>query len=744
MTELQEAFWSVLINGEEPAQIVLLLRRQDGRLLARREELERWRLRLPDAVTVSHGGELFYSLDAMRGLSYRADESTQTVIVEAAPELFSATVLAGVTRGFAVPAPAPPGGFLNYDFLVDRERRQTHTSALVELGASNRLGVGTTSFLASDTPESGRRSVRLDSTWTSDQPERLASLRIGDSISGAGNWSRSVRFGGVQWARNFATQPGLITFPLPGVSGEAVLPSTVELYINDALRLRRDVPTGPFSIPDLPVVTGQGNARLVVRDLLGREQVIVRPYYASAVLLQHGLSDYSYEMGVIRNNFGIASSDYGRFAAVGTHRLGVTDRFTVEAHGELLRDQQTAGLSGAWLWRDVGVVTNSLAGSRSVGGSGELAAIRFERQARSISVGGNIQFASEHFQQLGLLPGQQAPRLLSNVFASLGANAWGSFGLTYTHQSYRDRENVRLASASYGVTVGKLGFLGISVLRVLTGEGKTIIGANFTRALDERTSASFGTTSQPGSRQAQLEVQRNLPAGNGLGYRLLAGAGDTTRAEAALSAQSDIGTYSVEAARSQGQSGFRASASGGVAVLGGDVFLSRRINESFAVVQVADYPNVRIYADNQLVARTGAAGTALLPQMRPYQENAIRIEQADLPLDAQVDAVKVDAVPYFRSGIVIPFQVKRSRGALIMIVLDDGEPLPAGAVAQIVGTNEEFPVAFRGEVYLTGLAANNRLQVRWKGQQCEFALPFPDTSEPVPSLGSYSCAGMKR
>ena len=320
MTELQEAFWSVLINGEEPAQIVLLLRRQDGRLLARREELERWRLRLPDAVTVSHGGELFYSLDAMRGLSYRADESTQTVIVEAAPELFSATVLAGVTRGFAVPAPAPPGGFLNYDFFVDRERRQTHTSALVELGASNRLGVGTTSFLASDTPESGRRSVRLDSTWTSDQPERLASLRIGDSISGAGNWSRSVRFGGVQWARNFATQPGLITFPLPGVSGEAVLPSTVELYINDALRLRRDVPTGPFSIPDLPVVTGQGNARLVVRDLLGREQVIVRPYYASAVLLQHGLSDYSYEMGVIRNNFGIASSDYGRFAAVGTSR----------------------------------------------------------------------------------------------------------------------------------------------------------------------------------------------------------------------------------------------------------------------------------------------------------------------------------------------------------------------------------------------------------------------------------------
>ena len=63
----------------------------------------------------------------------------------------------------------------------------------------------------------------------------------------------------------------------------------------------------------------------------------------------------------------------------------------------------------------------------------------------------------------------------------------------------------------------------------------------------------------------------------------------------------------------------------------------------------------------------------------------VRIEQADLPFDAQIDAVQLDAVPYFRSGLLLRFPVKRSRGALLTVVLENGEPLPAGAQAQIIG-----------------------------------------------------------
>ena len=119
----------------------------------------------------------------------------------------------------------------------------------------------------------------LESTWTRDKPMQLTRLRFGDAISGASSWGGAVRFGGVQWATDFSLQPGFVTSPRPGISGEAALPSTVELYVDNLLRMRREVPSGPFSIQDLPVINGQGDARLVVRDILGREQVITQPFF---------------------------------------------------------------------------------------------------------------------------------------------------------------------------------------------------------------------------------------------------------------------------------------------------------------------------------------------------------------------------------------------------------------------------------------------------------------------------------
>ena len=738
--DYEELLLAVQINRQASPDTALLLRAADGRLLVARTDLERWRLRVPDAAPVQRLDETFYPLDTLRGLSYRMDESTMTLALEAGAGLFEGTALRGAAVGLVEPAPAPPGGFFNYDVFVDHEQGDTGASGLFELGAFGRYGVGVSSFLARD---EGANLVRLDTTWTLDRPAQLASLRIGDAISAAPSFGGGVRFGGVQWATNFATQPTFITFPLPGLSGEAALPSTIDLYVNDALRLRREVPAGPFSIQDLPIVSGQGEARLVVRDLLGREQVITQPFYASPRLLQQGLTDYSYELGFVRENYGLISNDYGRFMAVGTHRRGVTDRFTSEIHAELLREQQTLGLGGVMLWPGLGVVSAAIAGSSSDRGTGATITLGFEHQARSVSFGANTQLATEEFVQLGLQPDQLAPRQRSQAFFSVATQRHGSFAINYTHQDFRDddREDVELVGASYGVTLGRLGFLSVSAIGFLSGDEDTAIELNFTRQLGERTSASASV--QPQRDEGLLQVQRYLPPGSGYGYRLQEGLGDSQRRLASVSAQNDVGTYLLEASQAAGETGIRGSVSGGVALVAGDVFLSRRINESFAVVEVADYPGVRIYADNQVAARTDDRGIALLPRLRPYQNNPVRIETADLPLDAQIDTVEMNAIPYFRSGLVLAFPIKRSLGALIAVVLENGQPLPAGATARIAGGSDEFPSGERGEIYLTGLAAANRLQVSWRGQSCEFTVLFPATDDPLPHLGNHTCTGVK-
>ncbi len=64
---------------------------------------------------------------------------------------------------------------------------------------------------------------------------------------------------------------------------------------------------------------------------------------------------------------------------------------------------------------------------------------------------------------------------------------------------------------------------------------------------------------------------------------------------------------------------------------------------------------MRVYHENQLIGRTDERGYLLLPGLRPYDANLIRVEQADLPLDVPIDAMEVDAIPRFRSGMLLDF-----------------------------------------------------------------------------------------
>jgi outer membrane usher protein len=735
-----EVLLDVFINQQRKDTVLLL--RNDGRLFAGAEDLRRWRVRLPNANPLTFYGENFYALDALAGLTYRLDDFTQTLAVQVPPSLFDATRLTGKGTSFSAPTTASLGGFLNYDVYANHAQGLTSTDGLLELGGFGSLGTAQTRILALDL-NGQARAIRLDTTWTRDQPMQLDSLRFGDAISGASSWGGAVRFGGVQWATNFSVQPGFVTFPLPVISGEAALPSTVDLYVDSALRMRRKVPSGPFSIEDLPVPSGQGDARLVVRDILGREQIITQPFDTTSRLLKQGLHDYSYEVGFVRRNFGIDSNNYGRFVAVGTHRLGLTEQFTGEVHGEMLGNQQTLGLGGVLMLPATGVLSGSLAASHSDKGVGGLLGLGFRRQSRSFSFGVTTQLASQRFVKLGMQPEELAPRQISQAFVNLATTDYGAFSARYTQQAFRDREDNAIVSGSYSREVGSLGNLRMSVMRFLSGDAKTLFSLNFSMLLGKRTSANISTSAKPGREQAQLQLGRSLPAGSGMGYRLVAGVGDSDVRRAELNLQNQVGSYVLGVAQSSGQTAFRGSASGGVAFLGGSAFLSRRISDSFAVVKVPDYSDVAIYVDNQLVAQSDANGSALLPRLRAYQINTVRIEQADLPLDAKIDTLQLDAVPYFRSGLLLKFPVKRSRGALLTVVLENGEPLPAGSLAQIIGDkveqNEVFPAGMGGELYLTGLAASNRLRVTWLDQSCEFVLPFPESTEPLPYLGSYTC-----
>jgi outer membrane usher protein len=737
--DVRETLLEVWINGRSTGDTVLLLKR-NGKVFAEQHDLKRWRLRYSVHRAFDYRGRSYIPLDAVEGLSYTIVPKTMRLLIDAQPEAFVPSRI-GTRNVLTEVTPSQPGGFFNYDLLYQNEAFGSGLNGLGEVGVFGNGGLLLGSFVYRSWDKA--EVVRLDTAYRYDWPTELRTLTLGDGISrGASLWGGAVRFGGIQWGKNFRLQPTFVTTPLLSFEGEAALPSTVDLYINNTLQMQSEVPPGPFTIDHTPIMIGQGKAEIVVTDLLGREQVITGAFYATPQLLGAGLKDYTLQAGFIRQNFGVASNDYGPFFASGIYRQGITDTFTAELNGEYTERGGNLGGAGAWLWQRVGVVSMAAAMSHRDGRAGATGVIGFDHTQSGMNFGGTVRSSTEDFVQLGLL--RPPARLEEHYYAGYGVQKLGSFSLDYIHRDYRDRNDVAIAGAGYHRTWKEIGTLGVSFYRTLQPRTENAFSVYFTTALGEHRSGSVGYSEDAGGSRETVRVSRNLPPGPGYGYSLAADFGTYERLEALLEWQTDYGTYRAGASHTKETDSFRASANGGIAVTDGEWFLSRRIDQSFAVVDTGALTGVGILKDNQPVGTTDAGGKLLVPNLRAYEKNPIGIEERDLPLDAVLPSLTQKVVPAYRSGVVVSFPLERTRRALLNVVLEDGTPIPPGASVQVEGQKAHFPVGRDGRLYLEGLQEHNRIRAVWDGRICEFTLDYPEGNDPMPTLGTFVCKGAKR
>jgi outer membrane usher protein len=732
----------VKINGQDTHQVAFFLHAADGRLFATQYDLQKWHFRLAGKPALHSHGQLYYSLSDFPDTTFHVNPQKLSVSINSSPSNFTPEKL-NFSRTDLINPPKPnPGGFFNYDTSAQKingTSGESQAGGLFEAGFFNRYGVGTNDFLVQHINDT-TQTVRLNTTWTDDDPAKMRSLRVGDSYSQPGMWGQSVGFGGLQFATNFSTQPSFVTFPLPSTTGEAVVPSSVNLFVNNALVANKNVTAGPFAINNIPVVTGYGRLNVVTTDLLGRQQILSVPYYASTILLKPGLHDYSYEAGFIRNNFGTDSNDYGRFMMAGTDSVGITEHLTGQWHAEALTNQQTAGVGANYLLSTIGVFNAGVAASHDSDGAGGLGLIGFQRQAwNRINFGVNAQATTRQFMEIGIQPGQFAPSLQSQAFMGVPLPQGASLGMSYTLQNNREQANASLLNLNYSRTFFKSWNFNVSGMTNVGGENSKGVFVSISRMVANNTDINTGINAQQSqSTQEYVQLNRALPFGTGYGYNLSAASGNPDNYQGSLSAQNTVGTYTVAAAHQDDSTGYRAEASGGAVYLGGDAYLTRQVTNSFGVVQVG-YPNVKVYEFNQLIARTDKHGNVLLPYLMPYQNNNIRIEPNDLPLNTQIDATQIDAVPYYRSGVLVHFPVQTIHAANLKINLPSGKPIPPGALVTVNGNALQFPVGTEGRLYVTNLSQQNTLLVRWDDQQCKVHVSYPTTSDPLPNLGSFTC-----
>lgn len=735
--KLTELLVAVHINHQTLDKVALILKNQEGQIFIRVRDIAYWRLATSTLVPFVYKEERYYRLGALPGITYQLDMAKMMLNISSPANLFKKTEIALPKAELNIQRPDKLGAYLNYDVNIPSVRKDFSLNTLFDGGVFGPYGVFTGNALAK-TLNQQSEIIRLNSTWTLDQPDKMRSLRIGDSVSRPAQWSNSVAFAGVQFARNFSTRPNYITYPLPGLNGEAVLPSVVDLYIDNALVFQNNVQPGPFSIDSLPVINGQGDVSLVTRDALGRSKVVNISYYSSNQLLKKGLNDYSFSAGFIRKNYALRSNDYGDFISNATDRFGFTDKLTGEAHAEILAKTQGLGVGVIYLWSNIGVLNSSVAYSHSDIGNGALFSLSFERQAKKMHIALHAIATTEYYKQLGQRE-DRAAKFQGSAFLGFPFSSHMTLGTSVISRFNRSSNNVNLLSLNLNYQFAKNWSFSATGLTNLGGTTSRAVFLTLTRSILSNTTVSASANHQRDSYEATLQVNHVAPEPGGYDYFINAATGQANNVQASISTDRDFATLSAQGAYRDDQANFTADMNGGIAVMDGQWLFSRSIGDSFGLVQVPGYAGVSVYVDNNLVTRTNRNGYAIVPQMRSFDDNPVRIDSKKIPISANVKSLELHAIPYYHSGVLVKFDVTSTTSADITLMQANGAPVPAGAQVSRIGSKQAFPVAYNGHVYITGLQTNNQLQAIWESGRCTFNINQVKTGEKYPLQGNYTC-----
>jgi len=648
-----------------------------------------------------------------------------------------------------------PGVLLNYSLYGTYGDDSTHSlNAYTEMRAFNQLGVlkNTAITAAQSHAQDGwdHRTVRLDTSWRQSFPDSLLSIQAGDMLTSALSWTRPTRLGGLQIGSNFALQPYKTTTPLPSFFGKATLPSAVELYVNGLKQFDTNVPAGPFELTTVPSFEGAGMAQLVVTDALGQNQTLDFPLYNTHRLLQAGLSDWSFEVGAVRKDYGIESFHYAKdIAASGTWRYGLNNRFTAETHIEATKNLKNAGLGGTWLLgRTGGVLFASLAGSQDIDADGMQYSANYSWSNRRLNVGIGVTGTQGNYRDIAAKYGSTPIHRSEQISAGYNTQYAGSFGIGYNKVTYDQQDSIKLARAYWSKNIGQR----IRLIANLNHDfhnannSSVLIGASI--SLGQQRAASSSLQQQGQQSLLVADMVQAAPNTGGMGWRAQSRySADRHDILAELDHLGRYGRLKAGITVSEDHHSLYGGASGALVMMGGGLFASKSINSSFAVVSTSGVADVPILLQNSPIGRTNDKGLLLLSPLNAYQDNKISIDPMDLPANMRIDQVSMTATPAEQVGMMVNIDMTPVNAASVILQDGTGKHLPLGSQVKVISNKTvnnvdtlDAVVGFDGEVYLDILAEKNVLHVTTPdGNTCQVRFDYQNQDNNIPLIGPITC-----
>lgn len=672
------------------------------------------------------------------GVTFRVDDVALTLdLTVSAAHLETNVIDFGAHQDVTLARPVR-SAFLNYSVS---DASQTGAAFSGELGTH--VGTG---MLTSTASYAANQTYRSSVThWVFDSPRSDKRLTVGDVLTSTGDLGGTVAIAGIGVQRYFGLTPNVVKTVLPNIAGNALTPSTADIYVNGVLLRHEILPPGQFNIENLPMGQGPNNMNVVVTDAFGRQQTYANQFYASDELLARGLTDFSYGAGFLHAQGGqqIGSGP----AAAGRYAAGLTDNVTAGGRLEISRSTLSAG--PALTFRlPYGVLGAAAAISRSGATGGQAALVSYQYSGPAVAASASIAYQSPHYSSLALEAGSDRPIVNATLGFSKQLTRQTSFGISYSHLRDREVGATSMWEVAQTVALSRDAQLQISQTMTSTPSGRQFGVASslyFTPRANYDALVTAGESQ--GRSQATLQVSHQPAAGTpSLAYTAaMTGGSGSASGYLAADYRAQSGDYLANLALGGGQNSYSVTAAGGLVFIGGRLFQTQPVNDAYALVDAGGLSGVRVLANNVVVGRTNKQGLLLVPNLGSYTNNSIAISSSDAPMNYTIDAATQSVAPMYRSGDVVHFGINRVRPVTgnLLVMMDKAPVVPAFGILEIRAQDRTLSsdIGEGGEFYFETLPSGvYSADVRFSGGRCRFALNVPNSTSPFLKMGTVACA----
>ncbi|NBD07936.1 fimbria/pilus outer membrane usher protein [Corallococcus silvisoli] len=683
------------------------------------------------------GAETYVSLQSLPPpATFQLDERGASLRCDFPPSAFNQTRIdLGVFAPPGYKVSGSPSAFFNYAARA----RNTFLTFYGEAGAS--LGRGVLTTQARWNP--GEAPLRGLTQLTVDFPEAMVRTVAGEATGYGGVLGGGAVVAGLHVMRSFELNPYFVRNPMQDIAGDVTTPSTLEVYVNNQLVRRTELPPGPYRLENLTVPRGEGTTRYLVRDAFGRVSEVNTSYSLSGQSLSPGVADYRLSAGVERESLSTRSFDFGRGLLLGTFRMGATPWLTPGVRLELATNMLSTGAVQLFQL-PLGELELSQAISRGEGRTGAAAGLVYALQGQR--VGGSVfsRTMSAHYLNTSLQRDDDHPMVETGggLFLALGSRASVSGQAAVTR--WRERGWTVWAGATTAAQVTDRVSVSLSASRSQEARGlASLEGMLFLNAvLDARTTGSVGHVRGTGGGDTALDISRGVPLEGGLGFQAQAQLGRFDYARGRVDYEGDVGHYAAGLELQQGKAVGLAEVSGGLVAIGGGIHATRAVDQGFALVRVDGAENIGVLLNNHLIGRTDSQGEYVVTRLQSYSPNRLSVSDEELPLEDYLPTTERMVAPWLRGGVVLDFQKESVRAFRGRVVLASGTGALAYGELRVDADGKQWlsPVGAGGEFELVGVPPGRyAATVRHPMGRCSVALEIPSKAGSVIDLGTVRC-----